>query len=238
MKILERGETGTGILIEHDAGYISSSVTEHNKELFSNILKESFDTKTNQTIYVDCILQKWGVENRNGRIYPKEVLVPQIEAYSRQVYENSAFGEADHPETTVVSLQNIAHMIKDMWWGKGKEENILYGKLEIITTSGYMRDGIVSMVGDKIMEYLKRGGKLGISSRGLGSLKEDNGKNIVQADFELVCFDIVLSPSTPGAYLYPKFNNGSSSSMKEEIQAKSNNKVNERLILALDHFLI
>ena len=69
-----------------------------------------------------------------------------------------------------------------------------------------MRDGIVTMIGDKIVEYLKRGIKLGISSRGVGTLKEVNGKNVVQSDFELICFDLVGTPSTPGAYLFPNKN--------------------------------
>ena len=108
-----------------------------------------------------------------------------------------------------------------MWWGNGNDSHILYGQLELITSPGYMKDGIVSMIGDKIVEYLKRGIRLGISSRGVGSLKEVKGQNIVQPDFELICFDLVASPSTPGAYLFPESN---------EIQIGENQFTNKNLI--------
>lgn len=91
-----------------------------------------------------------------------------------------------------------------MWWGNGENANVLYGTLEIITSPAYMKTGQVCMIGDKIVEYLKRNIRLGISSRGVGSLKEVNGENIVQKDFELICFDLVASPSTPGAFLFPE----------------------------------
>lgn len=240
MKILQRGDVGLGLLVEYDAGYIASDITTYNKELFSGILKEAFEAKPDQVILVDCILQKWGIENRNGRIYPKDVLVPQVEKYMIQVKDNSAVSEADHPDTSVVSLLNIAHIIKDMWWGKGKDENILYGKLELVVTQGYLKYGIASMVGDKILEYLRRGVKLGISSRGIGSLEIVDGKNIVQKDFELICFDLVASPSTPGAYLYPSNSNleqQNKNSVKEEINIKGL-ELHEALIFALDKFLI
>ena len=198
-KILERGDTGFGILIERDAGVVST-------ELNPKLLNEGFSINENEPVLINCILQKYGVKNKNGRIYPKEVLIPQVNEYQKLVETNSAVSEADHPDSSVVSLHNISHLIKKMWWGEGEKSNILYGQLEIITSPAYMRDGIASMVGDKIVEYLKRGIRLGISSRGVGSLKEANGENIVQDDFELICFDLVASPSTPGAYLFPERN--------------------------------
>ena len=165
----------------------------------------------------------------------------QVGEYMKQVDANSAVSEADHPDSSVVSLDNISHAIKKMWWGKGENEHVLYGQLEIITSPAYMRDGIVCMIGDKIVEYLKRGIKLGISSRGVGSLKEVNGENIVQDDFELICFDLVASPSTPGAYLFPDKNEMEiSSSLGENIESKNNN-LNEDTIKiqdALNKFLL
>ncbi len=199
-KILGPKDTGFGILIETDAGYVDRKM---NKDLFDRVLNEGFDLKPNQPVLINCILQKWGVKNKNGRIYPEEVLVPEVARYMELVEINSAISEADHPESSVVSLLNVSHRIVKMWWGSGADENILYGTLEIITSPAYMRDGVVCMIGDKIVEYLKRGIKLGISSRGVGSLKEVRGENIVQDDFELICFDLVASPSTPGAYLFP-----------------------------------
>jgi len=196
-RILEEGDTGFGILIEHDAGYINS-------ELNRNILNENFELKPNEPVLINCILQKWGVKNKNGRIYPKEVLVPQVNEYEQLVSSNSAVSEADHPDSSIISLQNISHMITKMWWGTGEQENVLFGQLKLIVSPGYINMGIVSVVGDKIVLYLQNKIKLGISSRGVGTLKEINGENLVQDDFELIGFDLVATPSTPGAYLFPE----------------------------------
>jgi len=196
-KILEEGDTGFGILIEHDAGFINSEINK-------DILNENFELKLNEPVLVNCILQKWGVKNKNGRIYPQNVLVPQVQVYQELVQTNSAVSEADHPDSSIISLQNISHMITKMWWGKGEQENVLYGQLKLIVSPGYIKFGIVSVVGDKIVLYLQNKIKLGISSRGVGTLKEINGENLVQDDFELIGFDLVATPSTPGAFLFPE----------------------------------
>lgn len=198
-RILEEGDTGFGILIEHDAGFLGS-------ELNKDILNENFEIKPNEPVLVNCILQKWGVKNKNGRIYPKEVLMPQVTEYDKLVLSNSAVSEADHPDSSIISLQNISHMITKMWWGKGEQENVLFGQLKLIVSPGYIKFGIVSVIGDKIVLYLQNKIKLGISSRGVGTLKEINGENLVQNDFELIGFDLVATPSTPGAYLFPEKN--------------------------------
>ena len=199
-KILQAGDVGFGILIEQDAGYVSPDIN-------TNILNENFELKPNEPVLVNCILQKWGVKNKNGRIYPKDVLVPQVEEYMKLVKTNSAVSEADHPDSSIISLQNISHMITKMWWGTGDKENILYGELKIIVSPGFIKYGVVSVVGDKIILYLQNKIKLGISSRGVGTLKEINGENLVQPDFELIGFDLVATPSTPGAYLFPEIKN-------------------------------
>jgi hypothetical protein len=195
-KILQAGEHGFGILIEHDAGYVNS-------ELNPMIITEGFELKPNEPVLINCILQKWGVKNKNGRIYPKDVLIPQVDVYRQLVDSNSAVSEADHPDSSIISLQNISHMITKMWWGEGEHENVLYGQLKLIVSQGYIKYGVVSVVGDKIVLYLQNKIKLGISSRGVGTLKEVNGENLVQGDFELIGFDLVATPSTPGAYLFP-----------------------------------
>jgi len=194
-KILQAGESGFGIIIEYDAGYVNS-------DLNPTFINESFELKPNEPVLVNCILQKWGVKNKNGRIYPKDVLVPQVLIYQQLVDTNSAVSEADHPESSIISLQNISHMITKMWWGKNEYENVLYGQLKIIVSPGYIKYGIVSVVGDKIVLYLQNKIKMGISSRGVGTLKEINGENLVQGDFELIGFDLVTTPSTPGGYLF------------------------------------
>ena len=138
----------------------------------------------------------------------------------------------DHPDSSVISLQNVSHMITKMWWGEGDQENILYGQLKLIVSPGFVKYGVCSMIGDKIVVYLQNKIKLGISSRGVGSLKEVHGENLVQNDFELIGFDLVSTPSTPGAYLFP-----ANSSMKEEKIQKKEQIYENKLIKAIDLFL-
>jgi len=233
-KILQAGETGFGILIEQDAGYISADL---NKE----ILSESFVLKENEPLLINCILQKWGVENKNGRVYPQEVLVPQVEEYQKLVDGSSAASEADHPDSSIISLQNISHMITKMWWGKDDQSHILFGQIKLIITRGYINMGICSVIGDKIILYLENGMKLGISSRGVGTLKEINGKNLVQADFELIGFDLVATPSTPGAYLYPASTNIEQTTMGENFVKKNGiylKEESEKIINGIEKFLL
>jgi len=227
-KILQAGDTGFGILIEHDAGFITN-------ETDKGYLNENLELKPNEPILINCILQKWGVKNKNGRIYPKDVLIQQVDEYQSQIQNNSAVSEADHPDSSIISLQNISHMVTKMWWGTGEKENILYGQLKLIVSPGYINMGIVSVIGDKIVLYLQNKIKLGISSRGVGTLKEMNGENLVQDDFELIGFDLVATPSTPGAYLFPEqkgeTNFGENYVKKNGIYLKEDedNKVNKAL---------
>jgi len=231
-KILKPGESGFGILIEHDAGYIAS-------DLNPSLITEGFILKENEPILINCILQKWGIKNKNGRIYPKEVLVPEVEKYQKLVETNSAVSEADHPDSSIISLHNISHMIRKMWWGKGDQQNVLFGQLELIVSPGYIKYGVASVIGDKIVLYLQKKIRLGISSRGVGSLKEINGENIVQSDFELIGFDLVSTPSIPGAYLFPEqsgFNFNENIIKNKEIPQLNENEI--KVINAIDKFLL
>jgi len=231
-KILQAGETGFGILIEHDAGYINS-------DLNPQFINEGFELKPNEPVLINCILQKWGVKNKNGRTYPKDILIPQVQEYLKLVDTNSAVSEADHPESSIISLQNISHMITKMWWGKGEQENVLFGQIKLIVTPGYIKYGVVSVVGDKIVLYLQNKIRLGISSRGVGTLKEINGENLVQNDFELIGFDLVATPSTPGAFLFPDkkgdLSFGENYVNKNGILIKEEEK---KIITAIDKFLL
>jgi hypothetical protein len=231
-KILQPGETGFGILIEHDAGYIDA-------DLNPRYLTEAFVLKPNEPVLINCILQKWGVKNKNGRIYPKDVLIPQVTEYQKMVDTNSAVSEADHPDSSIISLQNISHMVTKMWWGKGQQENILFGEIKIIITPGFIKYGVVSVIGDKIILYLQNKIRLGISSRGVGTLKELNGENLVQSDFELIGFDLVATPSTPGAFLFPgksgELSFGETYINKNGILIKEEDN---KIITAIDKFLL
>jgi len=132
-------------------------------------------------------LQESDVENGNGRIYPHKVMMREIETYSKLVKENRALGELDHPDDNVINLKNASHMVTSVWM---ENKNVM-GKVKVLDTpSGRILRGLV-----------ESGAQLGISSRGMGSVTESMGKTIVEDDFQLICFDFVSEPSTPGAFM-------------------------------------
>jgi hypothetical protein len=227
MKILGPSDTGVrGLLIEYDAGYISP---ENNKKIITE-MKEMDFTKD---IILFAILQKYGVPNKNGRIYPESILKRENEKYQTIIKNGGALSELNHPTSSLLDLDRISHSILETWW----ENNVLIGKLKLFTTPGWRNMGIVSSKGDQAAMLLMNGATLGISSRGVGSLKSIRGQNIVQDDFELVCFDLVSSPSTPGAYVF------SDVSMKDqylesfvETPPQSNDRF-KKLMGGLDSFL-
>lgn len=199
LRILKENEEGFGIMIESDAGAVSTAISQ--ALLNESTVSPTIDTS--KPIYYYATLQKYGVENRNGRIYPEDILKREVQKYWEVIKKNASFHELDHPESSVISLKGGSpHRIVDMKW----EGNTLIGKLEILISEGYRRSGIISCNGDLVAHYLSYGMTLGISSRGIGTLKKVGGKNLVQDDFELICWDIVSSPSTPGSYLYKELN--------------------------------
>jgi len=242
-KILKKNETGFGILIEEDAGYITRDLNKDLINFNENIpINESIlnNYKPNDPILINCILQKWGVKNKNGRIYPKDILINQANEFQKKIDDNTAVNEANHPDSSNISLGNLSHLIKKMWWGTGNEQNVLFGQLQLIVSPGFLKYGVCSMIGDQILVYLSNpyNIKLGISSRGVGTLKEIKGENIVQPDFELICFDLVSTPSTIGAFLFPKMND---LKLSENSLNKNNTLINEnniKIINTLDKFLL
>ena len=152
--------------------------------------------------------------NQNGRSYPLSILKKESDQYKKTyISERRALGELDHPESQVVNLANVSHNITDLWW----QGNDLMGKLEILPTPS----------GNIAKELLKAGIRLGISSRGMGSVKElGEGKVEVQDDFEIVCWDLVSNPSTQGAFMSPSLNEGVQASSKGKY-TKVNSLINE-----------
>ena len=194
LKILNPSEIGTGILIEEDAGYINPN-DKHNQE----IIKESknfLDHSKPFEFY--AVLQKFNTPNRNGRIYPENILKREADNYKKMIERGTSLSELNHPESSLIDLDRVSHIITDIWW----DGNVLMGKLKLLTSPGFHERGVVSTKGDLAANYLRQGVTLGISSRGVGSLKKVGETNEVQPDFELICFDLVSSPSTPGAYLF------------------------------------
>ena len=152
-------------------------------------------SKNDGRLIVNGVLQRANAKNQNGRVYPKDTLMREAENYSKvQIKERRALGELDHPDSSVVNLNNVSHNVMEMHW-KGDD---LVGTVEVLGTPA----------GNILKELFKSGIKLGISSRGLGSVKEMNeneeGDTVqVQPDFELIAFDFVSNPSTHGAFLSP-----------------------------------
>tara|TARA_B100000287_G_scaffold244033_1_gene229469 strand:- start:168 stop:782 length:615 start_codon:yes stop_codon:yes gene_type:complete len=158
-------------------------------------INESMENNDGRLI-VHGVLQRANSKNQNGRVYPRETLMREAAKYAKvQIAERRALGELDHPESSVVNLNNVSHNVKDMKW----DGDSLVGTVEVLSTPA----------GNILRELFKSGIKLGISSRGLGSVKEinedDSGEDTVevQPDFELIAFDFVSNPSTHGAFMAP-----------------------------------
>lgn len=154
----------------------------------SDLIKESRD-KNGGKLMLSGIIQKADCPNQNHRVYPMEVLRREVENYTKAVRENRAIGELDHPDSSTISLERASHVIREIGWD-GKD---VVGRIEVLSTPN-----------GKILESLLESGvTIGISSRGVGSVEKTNeGIDRVQPDFQLLCFDIVSEPSTPGAFLF------------------------------------
>ena len=194
MRILGPNDTGKGILVEWDAGIINPNEVRN-----SDVIKESYGQLEHSKPFVFyATLQKYGVPNRNGRVYPEKILKREAEKYQEVIKRGMSISELNHPESSLIDLDRVAHLITDMWW----EGNVLMGKVKLLTSPGFHERGIVTSKGDVAANLMRQGVTMGVSSRGVGSLVKQGEQNEVQEDFELICFDLVSSPSTPGAYLY------------------------------------
>jgi hypothetical protein len=194
LKILGPRDSGRGILVEYDAGYIDPNERRNLSMIREN--RDMLDHSKPFEFY--AVLQKYNTPNRNGRIYPEKILKREADNYKKMIQKGTALSELNHPESSLIDLDRVSHAITDIWW----EGPVLLGKLKLLTSPGFHERGIVSTKGDLAANYLRQGVTLGISSRGVGSLKKVGEQNEVQDDFELICFDLVSSPSTPGAYLF------------------------------------
>ena len=141
----------------------------------------------NGSVYLSGIMQRCDEANGNKRVYSESILKREVKNYMKAVKEGRACGELDHPEDSVVNLKNASHMVVSLWW-EGKD---LMGKIKVLSTpSGLI---LKALIGDKV--------QIGISSRGLGSVTEHQGKTLVEDDFQLICFDIVSEPSVADAVM-------------------------------------
>ncbi len=133
------------------------------------------------------ICQKANTLNGNGRVYNEQILRREVKNYQKLIDENRALGELDHPDSSVVELSKVSHKVTKLWM----EGDDVYGKLQVLPTP----------TGNILRSLVESGVQVGISSRGLGSVREQNGQTIVEDDFQLICFDMVSEPSTPGAFM-------------------------------------
>jgi len=159
----------------------------NNRDYLTESEKQSMDD--GKRVFLSGIMQKSNTQNGNGRIYSRDILKREFDRYHPFVTRRSSLGETDHPDSAIVELKHASHIINKQWW----DGDAWMGTIELLPTpNGRLLKGLVD---SEI--------PLGISSRGLGSLRQGGGALIVEDDFQLVCFDMVADPSTPGAYMQP-----------------------------------
>ncbi len=132
-------------------------------------------------------LQEADIQNGNGRVYPMNIMEREVKKYAQLVEDNRALGELDHPDSSIINLANVSHMVTKVWM----ENKSVMGKIKVLDTPS----------GQILRALVESGVKTGISSRGMGSVTEQQGKTMVEDDFQLICFDIVSEPSTPNAFM-------------------------------------
>ena len=152
----------------------------------SDLVKES-KTRNDGKIFLRGVLQKSDTLNQNGRIYPNAILERELLNYQKFIKENRALGECDHPDSSVVELKNASHIIREA----RMDEGVCYGTVELLDTPS----------GKILQSLVESGVTLGISSRGVGSTRREGDYDVVQDDFQLICWDYVSEPSTPGAFM-------------------------------------
>ena len=150
-------------------------------------------------------LQEADVQNGNGRVYPAAIMEREVGKYKQLVEDRRALGELDHPDSSIINLVNVSHMVTEVWM----DGPSVMGKIKVLETPS----------GQILKALVESGVKTGISSRGMGSVREQSGQTIVEDDFQLICFDIVSEPSTPNAFMALSENK----LMNE--QAQKNNKI-------------
>lgn len=149
-------------------------IIKENKEKFGKIMLKG-------------IIQRSNTLNQNGRVYPRSILQREIENYQKLIRENRALGECDHPDSSVIELKNASHIVREAYM----QGDDVYGTIEVLDTPS----------GKIIQSLIESGVTLGISSRGVGSTSSNGDSQVVQDDFQLICFDMVSEPSTPGAFM-------------------------------------
>ena len=142
-----------------------------------------------KAFYMTGKLQEADTVNGNGRVYPRNVLEREMKNYNKLIQSRRALGELDHPDSSIIELKNVSHLVTEMWW----DGNHVMGKLEVLNTPS----------GRILKDLAESGVQIGISSRGTGSVMHKGGQTVVAEDYGLICFDVVSDPSAPGAFIKP-----------------------------------
>jgi len=159
------------------------------------------------------VIQRYGEANGNRRVYTENVLRREADKYKMLVQERRALGELDHPDESVINLRNVSHLVTEIWWDK----NNLMGKIQVLNTPS----------GQVLRSLVDANVKVGISSRGTGSVRESREGTIVEDDFNLICFDMVSEPSTRDAFMMQEQKN--KRALIEGREAKINSLINNIL---------
>jgi hypothetical protein len=225
LKEIKKGQTGTGLLIENE-GFISLDYGE-NKLIKEDMDKQGNEWKVPYPFRLKTVFQKFGIKNANGRVYPENVLKHEVAKYQEKIKERSAYGELNHPNEATIDLGRLCFLITELHW----EEHTLVGEIEIPISYGFMKSGIISSLADLLAQWIISGLKIGVSSRGLGSVKNVMGQQVVDDDYEIECWDAVSDPSTPGAYICP---NGD---VRQYVESDTTNKNKPKLSEKIDKAL-
>lgn len=161
---------------------------------------------SSNNLVVEGVLATAQVKNGNGRYYSKELWDREIQKYRELVTSRRACGELDHPDSQIINLKNVSHVITDIWW----DGDFVMGKIELLPTPS----------GNILTSLFQNGIPVGVSSRGMGSLRQVGEIMEVQDDFELLCWDFVSTPSNPGSFMYVV------GTLNEGLQQQSDNSLN------------
>jgi hypothetical protein len=161
--------------------------------------------KEGNALFLSGVVQAADRQNGNGRVYSRPILEREIKKYNKVITDGRAVGELDHPDDSVVNLRNVSHKFTACWW----DGDSVKGKLQVLNTPA----------GQTLRALVEGGVKIGISSRGMGSVRESQGQTLVEDDFQLICFDIVQEPSTSGAFLFQEAKKKQVKEGKEKINS-------------------
>lgn len=186
------------LLLEYDAGYADTVDSIGKNFLIETEVKTSDLTVNGVPQIVFAVLQKYGVKNENGRVYSEEILKREGDRYLKEcIPQKNTLLEVNHPESTQINILNGGGLLTDLWW----DGITMLGKIKLNLSRGFIDSGIVSTSGDHVANLMLNGTVVGVSSRGVGSLQKRGDVNVVQPDYELICWDFVNKPSSKGSWV-------------------------------------